>query len=170
LRYADGRTILGTVWWDFLGQEIFKKAVLGMSEASEEAIAKSGLTTDEIDLVVPHQANLRILDSVAKRLGVSPERVFINIQKYGNMSSATAPVALVEAIEEGFVKPGSHILMPAFGAGLTYSAHVMRWGERVTTIRLSDIDLPPCEKSGLEIVREIMRKPRAGGHTKNENY
>lgn len=163
LRYADGRTILGTVWWDFIGQEIFKKAVLGMSEASEEAIAKSGLTTDDIELVVPHQANLRILDSVAKRLGVSPERVFINIHKYGNMSSATAPVALVEAIEEGFVKPGMHILMPAFGAGLTFSAHVMRWGERVTPISLSDIDLPPCEKSGLEIVQELMRKPRAGG-------
>lgn len=163
LRYVDGRTILGTVWWDFIGQEIFKKAVLGMSEASEEAIANSGLSTDQIDLVVPHQANLRILDSVAKRLGVLPERVFINIQKYGNMSSATAPVALVEAIEEGFVKPGTNILMPAFGAGLTFSAHVIRWGERVTPIRLTDIDLPPCEKSGLEMVQEMMRRPRAGG-------
>ncbi|MBS4031568.1 MAG: ketoacyl-ACP synthase III [Clostridiales bacterium] len=163
MRYIDGRTILGTIWWDFLGQEIFKKAVMGMSEASEEAITKSGLSTGQIDLVVPHQANLRILDSVVKRLGVTPERVFVNIQKYGNMSSATAPVALVEAIEEGFVKPGTHILMPAFGGGLTYSAHVIRWGERVTPVRLTDIDLPPCEKSGLELVQELMRRPRAGG-------
>lgn len=163
MRYVDGRTIMGTVWWDFLGAEIFKKAVLGMSEASEEAIACAGLSTDRIDMVVPHQANLRIIDSVVKRLGVLPERVFINIHKYGNMSAATAPVALVEAIEEGYVKPGSHILMPAFGAGLTFSAHVIRWGERVTPVRTADIELPPCEKTGLELVQELMRRPRAGG-------
>lgn len=163
LRYIDGRTILGTVWWDFLGSEIYKKAVMGMCEASEEAIAKSGLSAEQIDLVVPHQANLRIIDTVAKRLGVSSERVFINIERYGNMSAATTPVALVEAIEEGFVQPGTHILLPAFGGGLTYSAHVIRWGERVTPIRYSDIDLPPCDKSALEIVRENMQRPRAGG-------
>ncbi len=163
LRYIDGRTILGTVWWDFLGAEIYKKAVLGMCEASEEAIAKSGLTAEQIDLVVPHQANLRIIDAVAKRLGVSSERVFINIERYGNMSAATTPVALVEAIEEGFVQPGTHILLPAFGGGLTYSAHVIRWGERVTPIRYSDIELPTCDKSALEIVLENMRRPRAGG-------
>jgi 3-oxoacyl-[acyl-carrier-protein] synthase III len=163
VRYVDGRTVLGTTWWDFLGQEIFKKAVLGMSEASGEVISRSGLSTDKIDLVVPHQANLRIIDAVVKRLGVAAERVFINIERYGNMSAATAPVALVEAIEGGFVKPGSHILMPAFGGGLTYSAHVLRWGERVTPIHITEVDLPPCEKTGLELVREIMRRPHAGG-------
>jgi 3-oxoacyl-[acyl-carrier-protein] synthase III len=163
MRYIDGRTIVGTIWWDFLGQEIYKKAVAGMCEASEDAIVQAGLSTDQIDLVVPHQANLRIIDTVVKRLGVSRERVFVNIERYGNMSAATTPVAFVEAIEEGFVKPGTHILLPAFGGGLTYSAHVIRWGQRVTPIRYSDIDLPPCEKSALEIVMENMHRPRAGG-------
>lgn len=160
MRYVDGRTLMGTVQWQFLGQEIFKKAVIGMSEASAEAIARAGLSADQIDLVVPHQANLRIVDAVAKRFGVPSEKVFINIHKYGNMSAATTPVALTEAIEEGFVKPGMHILLPAFGGGLTYSAHVLRWGERVTPLRSTDSDLPPCEKSALEMVREHMRRPR----------
>ncbi len=163
MRYADGRTILGTIWWDFHGQEIFKRAVMGMCEASQEALEKAGLSTEEIDLVVPHQANLRIIDFVAKRLKVEPEQVFINIHKYGNMSSATTPVALVEAVEESHVKPGAHILLPAFGAGLSYSAHVIRWGERVTPMSTSDIELPSCEKTALEIVREFMSRPRAGG-------
>jgi len=163
MRYIDGRSMRGGVWWDFHGQEIFKKAVLGMCEASEEAIAQSGLTTDQIELVVPHQANLRIVEAVAKRLKISPEKLFINIHKYGNMSAATTPVALVEAIEEGFVKPGMHILLPAFGAGLTYSAHVIRWGERVTPVSLAEIELPPCEKTGLEMVKEYIECPRAAG-------
>jgi 3-oxoacyl-[acyl-carrier-protein] synthase-3 len=163
MRYIDGKTILGTVLWNFQGQEIFKKAVRGMCEASEEAIAQAGLSADQIDLVVPHQANLRIIEAVAKRFGISREKVFVNIHKYGNMSSATTPVALVEAIEEGFVKPGMNILLPAFGGGLTYSAHVIRWGERITPIGFSDIDLPPCTKTGLEMVREHMARPRAGG-------
>lgn len=163
MRYADGRITFGTVWWDFVGQEIFKKAVLGMCEASEEVMARSGLTTDQIDLVVPHQANLRIIEALSKRLGILPERVFINIQKYGNMSSATTPVAFVEAIEEGFVKPGTHVLLPAFGAGLTYSAHIIRWGERIEPLGFTDVNLPPCEKSGLELVHESLRRPRVGG-------
>jgi len=163
MAYIDGRTILGTVWWNFQGQEIFKKAVLGMCEASGEVIARSGLSADQIGLVVPHQANLRIIDAVVKRLGVSADRVFINIHRYGNMSAATTPVALVEAIEEGYVKPGMHILLPAFGAGLTYSAHLLRWGERIVPIGYTDLDLPPCEKTALEIVREYLQRPRAGG-------
>ncbi|MDW7650011.1 MAG: ketoacyl-ACP synthase III [Bacillota bacterium] len=168
-RYIDGRTVLGTIWWNFQGQEIFKKAVLGMCEASEEAIATAGLSKDEIHLIVPHQANLRIIDAVAKRFGLPPEKVFVNIHKYGNMSSATTPVALVEAIEEGHVQPGMHILLPAFGAGLTYSAHVIRWGERVTPAGFTDIALPPCEKSGLELVRELMNRPRVGGPFGTDN-
>jgi 3-oxoacyl-[acyl-carrier-protein] synthase III len=162
-RYIDGRTIYGTVWWNFQGQEIFKKAVLGMCDASEQAIAMAGLTNGDIGLVVPHQANLRIIDAVAKRFGIEQSKVFVNIHKYGNMSSATTPVALVEAIEEGHVKPGMNILLPAFGGGLTYSAHVIRWGQRVTPLQTSDIELPPCEKTGLELVREFMNRPRAGG-------
>ncbi|MBT9168861.1 MAG: 3-oxoacyl-(acyl-carrier-protein) synthase 3 protein 2 [Syntrophomonadaceae bacterium] len=163
MRYIDGRSARGGIWWDFNGQEIFEKAVLGMCEASEEAIAKAGLTIDKIDLVVPHQANLRIIEAVGKRLKISPEKIFINIHKYGSMSSATTPVAFVEAIEEGSVQPGMHILLPAFGAGLTYSAHVIRWGKRVKPVSFAEIELPPCEKTGLEMVREYMECPRAAG-------
>ncbi|MBT9132893.1 MAG: 3-oxoacyl-(acyl-carrier-protein) synthase 3 protein 2 [Dehalococcoidia bacterium] len=134
-----------------------------MCEASEEAIAKAGLIIDKIDLVVPHQANLRIIEVVGKRLKISPEKIFINIHKYGNMSSATTPVAFVEAIEEGFVQPGMHILLPAFGAGLTYNAHVIRWDERIKPVSFAKIELPPCEKTGLEMIREYIECPRATG-------
>jgi 3-oxoacyl-[acyl-carrier-protein] synthase-3 len=80
------------------------------------------------------------------------ERVFVNVHRYGNMSAATVPVALVEALEEGRVAPGSLLLLPAFGGGLTWCAHLVRWGERVTPIGTSDAELPPCHQTGLEIV------------------
>jgi 3-oxoacyl-[acyl-carrier-protein] synthase III len=176
--YADARQILrvrgmGTMYanlgvqygqtaWDFDGQEIFRKAVQGMSEASLDVMRRAGVSIDDIGLVVPHQANLRIIDAVAKRAGAGPEKVFLTVQKYGNMSSATAPVALVEAVEEGRVAPGSLVLMPAFGGGLTLSAHLIRWGERMTPLRESDADLPPCPKSALEIVNEIRAQKKLG--------
>ena len=88
--------------------------------------------------MIPHQANLRIIESVAKKTGVPMERVFVNVQRYGNMSAATVPVALCEALEEGRVKPGALLLMPSFGGGLTFTGHVVRWGERVTPLGTSD--------------------------------
>jgi len=163
--YGNLGVTLGDTRWDFEGQEIFKRAVHGMSLASEQALARAGLNVDDVDLVVPHQANLRIIDAVAKRVGAPAEKVFLTVQRYGNMSSATVPVALVEALEEGRVKPGSLVLTPAFGAGLTWCAHAIRWGERVTPLGQSDLELPPCDKTGVEIVREtIARKgPHARG-------
>ena len=107
LGYCGRNITLGDTKWDFDGQVIFKRAVKGMSEASERVLRESGVTAEEIDLVVPHQANLRIIESVAKYAGLPMEKVMLTVQKYGNMSSATVPVALVEAIEEGRVKPGS---------------------------------------------------------------
>ena len=103
-----------------------------MSGACADVLAARHLRPDDIDLVVPHQANLRIIEAVAKRAGVPMERVFVNVHRYGNMSAGTVPVALVEAIEEGRVKPNARMLLPAFGAGLTWCAHLVRWGERVT--------------------------------------
>jgi 3-oxoacyl-[acyl-carrier-protein] synthase III len=150
MQYGDTR-------WDFDGQEIFKKAVTGMGDASIEVMAKAGVTIDDIDVVVPHQANLRIIEAVAKRAGASMDKVFLTVHKYGNMSAATAPVALVEAIEAGRVKPNGLVLIPAFGAGLTLSTHLIRWGDRVTPIAVSDIELPPCEKTALEMVQDLMK-------------
>jgi 3-oxoacyl-[acyl-carrier-protein] synthase-3 len=126
---------------------------------------KCGVTADDIDLVVPHQANLRIIDAVVSRSGVSPDKVMLTVERYGNMSAATVPVALAEALEEGRVKPGALVLMPAFGAGLTVCAHLVRWGDRVTPLRQSDSHLPPVTKSALEMVQDIRaRKARARSH------
>jgi 3-oxoacyl-[acyl-carrier-protein] synthase-3 len=84
------------------------------------------------------------------------------VQKYGNMSSATAPVALVEAVETGRVAPGSLLLMPAFGGGLTLSAHLLRWGPRTTPLARSDAELPPCPKTALELVNDIRAQKKLG--------
>lgn len=163
--YGNAGVQLGDTSWDFEGQEIFKRAVLGMSVASEQALARAGLTVEDISVVVPHQANLRIIEAVAKRVGAPMDKVFVTVHRYGNMSAATVPVALVEALEEGRVKPGDALITPAFGAGLTWCSQVIRWGDRVTRLGTSDIDLPPCEKTAVEIVREtIARKgPHAAG-------
>jgi 3-oxoacyl-[acyl-carrier-protein] synthase III len=133
-----------------------------MSEASLDVMRRAGVSIDDIALVVPHQANLRIIDAVAKRAGASADKVFLTVQKYGNMSSATAPVALVEAVEQGRVPPGSLVLMPAFGGGLTLSAHLIRWGDRLTPLQATDADLPPCPKTALEIVNEIRAQKKPG--------
>jgi 3-oxoacyl-[acyl-carrier-protein] synthase-3 len=160
--YANLSVPFGLTRWDFDGQEIFRKAVQGMSEASLDVMRRAGVTMDDIALMVPHQANLRIIDAVAKRAGVGPEKVYLTVQKYANMSSATAPVALVEAVEEGRVPPGSLVLMPAFGGGLTLSAHLIRWGERTTPLEQSDAELPPCSKTALELVNEIRAQKKIG--------
>lgn len=155
--FNQGR-ILGNIEWSFEGQEIFKRAVKGMADASEDVLNKVGLPVEEIDLVVPHQANLRIIDAVANRAGIPVEKVFVNIHRYGNMSAATALIALIEAVEEGRVESGSKILMPAFGGGLTWSAHLLKWGERTKPLAESDAELPPCDQSALELVQDIRRR------------
>jgi 3-oxoacyl-[acyl-carrier-protein] synthase-3 len=110
------------------GRDVFKLAVRGMGDSSQRVIAAAGLTTADIDLVVPHQANLRIIEATAKRLGISMERVFVNLDRYGNTSAATIPIALVEAADHGRLRSGDTILLTAFGAGLTWASAVVRWG------------------------------------------
>lgn len=154
-RYANLGLPYGHTRWNFDGQEIFRRAVVGMAQAGEEALAKLGLSPAGVDLVVPHQANRRIIDAVGKRLGVPAEKVFVNVHRYANMSAATVPVALVEALEEGRVRPGALLLLPAFGAGLTWCAHVVRWGERTAPLGTSGAELPPCDKTGLELVQDL---------------
>jgi 3-oxoacyl-[acyl-carrier-protein] synthase-3 len=156
--YGNIGVQLGDTYWDFDGQEIFKRAVHGMSRASQAALERAGISNEQIDLVIPHQANLRIIESVAKHCGIPMERVYVTVQKYGNMSSATVPVALVDALEEGRVKPGAMLLTPAFGGGLTWCSHVIRWGERVTPLGTTDVDLPPCTQTAVEIVKDIIAR------------
>jgi len=155
--YAHQNRILGKTEWHFEGQEIFKKAVHGMATACAEALAKIGKTADDVDLVIPHQANMRIIEAVAKRAGVPMDRVFVNVHRYGNMSAATIPVGLCEALEEGRVKPGALLLMPSFGGGLTFTGHVVRWGQRVTPLGASALELPPNNQSALEMVERYRR-------------
>lgn len=154
-RFANDGWMTGCTKWDFEGQEIFKKAVKGMHHAVNSTLEKANKTIDDIQLLVPHQANIRIIDSLGKKLGVPADKVFVNIERYGNMSAATAPIALVEAIEEGRVQANDHIVMPAFGGGLAWSAHLIRWGERTTPLGHSDMTLPACNDTGLEIVNKI---------------
>jgi 3-oxoacyl-[acyl-carrier-protein] synthase III len=150
--YANRGVRYGDTRWDFDGQEIFKKAVKGMAQASDIALAKAGMTADDIDLLVPHQANLRIIESVAKYAKIPMAKAFLTVERYGNMSAATVPVALVEALEEGRVKPGATLLTPGFGGGLTLCSHVIRWGQRVTPLGTSAMELPPLTKTALEMV------------------
>lgn len=109
------------------GKEVFKHAVTRMKEAAEKVIERSGLKPEDIACVIPHQANLRIIDAIADRLSVPNERVFVNLDKYGNTSAAAIAIALDEAFRTGAFKRGDHIVMVAFGAGLTWAAAAIRW-------------------------------------------
>jgi 3-oxoacyl-[acyl-carrier-protein] synthase-3 len=109
------------------GREVFKAAVLAMAEACDEALRRAGLTADDVDLLIPHQANIRIIEATAKHAGMPMEKVMVNVDRYGNTSSASIPLALDQAIAEGRVKRGSILLLVAFGAGFTWGSAVIRW-------------------------------------------
>jgi 3-oxoacyl-[acyl-carrier-protein] synthase-3 len=109
------------------GSETFRVAVRALEEVAREALEANGLTPDELALLIPHQANLRILQAVAERLGLPAEKVVINVDRYGNTSAASIPIALDEAVRAGRVRPDDLLLLEAFGAGLTWGSAVVRW-------------------------------------------
>ena len=109
------------------GNTVFKHAVTAMSEAANQALARAGLRPDEVDLLIPHQANTRIMEAARARTGVPADRLFSIVERHGNMSAATIPVALDEAREQGRIKDGDIIAMTAFGTGFTWAASVLRW-------------------------------------------
>jgi 3-oxoacyl-[acyl-carrier-protein] synthase III len=109
------------------GREVFKAAVLTMAEACDEALRRAGVTAEEVDLLIPHQANIRIIEATAKHAGMPMSKVMVNVDRFGNTSSASIPLALDQAIAEGRVKSGSVILLVAFGAGFTWGSSVIRW-------------------------------------------
>lgn len=109
------------------GNELFKLAVKTMQEAAQVALKKAELTCKDVDLVIPHQANIRILMAMAKRLGIPENKIFLNIEKYGNMSSASTATALCEAVKSGRVKKGDIILLDTFGGGLVWASAVIKW-------------------------------------------
>ncbi len=109
------------------GPEVFKFAVRSMTESAEVAVARAGISMKDIDVVIPHQANLRIIDAAARRLNIPYERFIRNLDRYGNTSAASIPLALDETVREGRIHSGDHILLSSFGAGLSWATMVLRW-------------------------------------------
>lgn len=142
--------------FDFVGKEIFKRAVKGMGAAAAQVLTTSGLAQQDVDVVIPHQANIRIIQTLCDLSGISQDKAFINIQKYGNTSAATVPIALCEALEQGKIQPNNNVLLAAFGAGLTWGAGHIKWGSRVTPLGRSDAQLPACEQSALQLLEKAI--------------
>lgn len=117
------------------GPEVFRFATRVVGEATRQVLDKAGLGIADIDVFIPHQANTRIIDSAVRRVGIPEDRVFINIDRYGNTSSASIPIALYEAEEQGRLKPGDTVVMVGFGAGLTWAAGAIQWGTHVAPQR-----------------------------------
>jgi 3-oxoacyl-[acyl-carrier-protein] synthase-3 len=115
------------IYLKMAGREVFKVAVRRMTEACRQALGKAGLRVEDVDLLVPHQANLRIIAATACEAGVPMERVVVNVDRYGNTSSGSIPLALVEAVADGRLRPGMRVLLVSFGAGFTWGAVVIRW-------------------------------------------
>ena len=135
------------------GPEVFRRAVTKMAESSVISLAEAGIDLEDVDLLIPHQANVRIIDATARRLGVPDTKVYINIHSYGNTSAATIPVALTEALEEGRISPGDIIVFTAFGGGLSWGSAVYRWGDRVDPLGESDAALPPPDRDTMELLQ-----------------
>jgi 3-oxoacyl-[acyl-carrier-protein] synthase-3 len=109
------------------GNELFKVAVNTMTKAAEVVLKQAGLKVSDLNLVIPHQANTRIITAVGKKLGLSLDKFYLNIERYGNMSSASLAVALCEAVKEGRINKGDTVLLDAFGAGLVWGACIIKW-------------------------------------------
>ena len=127
-----------------------------MGSAANTVLDRAQLNSNDIDIVIPHQANKLIIEALCEHAKIPLDKAFINIHKYGNTSAATVPIALCEAVEEGCIKPNSKILSAAFGAGLTWGATVIQWGERTTPVHHSDIELPVCEESAKDLLKEAV--------------
>jgi len=109
------------------GREVFKAAVLSMADACDHALKRAGITGEEIDLLIPHQANIRIIEATAKHARIPMDKVYVNVDRYGNTSAASIPIALDECVRSGQVRDGSLVLLVAFGGGFTWASVVLRW-------------------------------------------
>lgn len=153
--------------FNFVGKEIFKRAVKGMGAAMNEILSREGLALDQIDQLIPHQANLRIIQTLCDLAQLPLEKAFVNISQYGNTSAATVPIALCEAVEQGRVEPNANLVLTAFGAGLTWGAGLVRWGNRVTPIANSDASLPECQATALELIQSTLTACKANKEREN---
>ena len=113
------------------GREVYKFATRVLVSSAQKLLDEVGMTVDDVDVYVPHQANIRIIDHAAKKLGFPPEKVVVNVQKYGNTSSGSIPLALADAAADGRLKPGAKVLMTGMGAGLTWGSGLIEWTEEM---------------------------------------
>jgi 3-oxoacyl-[acyl-carrier-protein] synthase-3 len=125
--YKLGEAVGEEYFVQFQGREVFKHAVRHMSAISQSLLAKHAMTTADVDVLIPHQANWRIIDAVGRKLEIPQERVFANVERYGNTSAASVPVAISEALEMGVIKPGNRVLVPTFGGGFTWGAMLLQF-------------------------------------------
>ncbi|MDH4045709.1 MAG: ketoacyl-ACP synthase III [Gemmatimonadota bacterium] len=109
------------------GREVFKSAVRSMADACDHALAQAGLVGEQVDVLIPHQANIRIIEATAKHANIPMDKVYVNVDRYGNTSAASIPIALDEAVREGRIQPGMVVLLVAFGAGFTWASMAIRW-------------------------------------------
>ena len=109
------------------GKEVYKQAVIAMLNAAKKALELAGLSIEDIACVIPHQANLRIIEAIGERLGIPREKVFVNVDRYGNTSAAAVAIALDEANRSGRIKSGDYVLMVVFGGGLTWASTIVEW-------------------------------------------
>ena len=135
------------------GSDVFRRAVTAMADASESVVRQAGWKLDDIDLLVPHQANQRIIDATSRRLKLEASKVFLNIHAYGNTSAATIPIALTEAIESRRVPPRANLVFAAFGGGLTWAAAAVKFGHRVEPLGEVEDELPESDQSVWELLQ-----------------
>jgi 3-oxoacyl-[acyl-carrier-protein] synthase-3 len=126
-RATPEKIVAGAHWPQMSGRNVFKHAVVRMPEAVREAVEHNGYTTDDIKLLIPHQANQRITEMVQRRLALRDDQVFSNIAKYGNTTAASIPLALDEAVKQGLIQQGDLVCLVAFGAGFTWGSALLRW-------------------------------------------
>ncbi|PIE31403.1 MAG: 3-oxoacyl-ACP synthase [Ilumatobacter coccineus] len=148
----------------FEGQTIFKIAVKAIVSSMERALDAAGLSASDIDFLVPHQANERIIRAATSRLGIADDQVIVTIADQGNTSAASVPMALNDAVNDGRITPGSVVAMTAFGGGVTWASAIFRWGDRVEPIGVSDAALAPTELSVLDLIADS-REFFAPAHT-----
>jgi 3-oxoacyl-[acyl-carrier-protein] synthase-3 len=146
------------------GREVFRFAIRVVDKAAREVVEKAGLTLDDIQLFVPHQANLRIIQAAARTLELKDDRIFVNLDRYGNTSSASIPIAVCEAVECGRIKPGDKIVLVGFGAGLTWAAATIEWGVpeplykpnlAIRVARMAIYPLAAARSRGAKVLRRI---------------
>ena len=125
--YTLGEPVREDFFVQMKGRDVYKHAVRSMHSISMEILKKNGLTMKDVDVLLPHQANFRIIEAVGERLGIAKERVFVNVDRYGNTSAASVPLALSEARETGFIEPGMRVLVTTFGGGFTWGASILEY-------------------------------------------